>query len=102
METRPGPQSPKPLILEASRVNPLTHSPKNRDDDPKIEMVTQKMSKNTFPEVGLPGVENDPTPRDNILRTSRPSQLPYSETYICSRFLANCPSPPIYRCGAAL
>ena len=33
-----------------------------------------------FSEVGLPGVENDPTPRGIILHPSRPSQLAYIAT----------------------
>ncbi len=61
----------------------------NRDGDPKV-VGEQKT------EVGWPGGQNDPTVRGNILRTSRPAQLPNSEKTCFCVFLANF-LPPLYK-----
>ena len=45
------------------------------------------MSKSDFSNMGLPGVEIVPRPRGSILRTTRASQLPYSEKkYVFVKF----------------
>ncbi len=41
------------------------------------EKIEISCPKNEFSEVGLPGVENDPTPRGIILHPFLASQLPY-------------------------
>ncbi len=51
--------------------------------------------KNDFSEVGLPGVENDPTPHGIILHPSRPSQLPYIAKSIFFSGILGAGQPPI-------
>ena len=48
----------------------------------KTKRRAEKHQKRKFSEVGLPGVEKDPTPRGIILKISRHSQLPYMAKYI--------------------
>ena len=66
--------------------------------------VGPKCQKVKFPELGLPGVENVPTPRGIILHLFPASQLPYSAKIQKIRDFGATPltPPPIYRCGAAL
>ena len=64
----------------------------------KLEILKSygKSQTNKVVPMGLPGVENVPTPRESILTLSRGSQLPYNKKkYILIPLF-------LYRCGPAL